>query len=231
MKTGLRLALALLLTVLTAPLRAGEIVDRIVVTVNGHAILLSDWDEALRYEALVNGRPLTSLTPDDRKATLNRLVDQELLREQMEGISFPHATVEQINQQVAQIRKQLPEAASDDAWRALLARYGFAEAEFRDRVAAQLDTLRFLDQRLRPSVHIDAASIETYYREKFLPELRKTGAAEAPLAEVSPKIEELLAQERMDQLLADWLRDLRQQSSIRETAVAGPAGERGPQAQ
>ncbi len=230
MRIGLKLALVLLLMAATMPLRAGEIIDRIVATVNGHAILLSDWDEELRYEALVNRRTLASLTPADRKGTLGRLIDQELLREQMEGISFPRATPEQIDQQLAQIRKQVSEAAGDGAWRSLLARYGFTESEFRERVAAQLDTLRFLDLRLRPSVHIDATSIENYYREKLLPELRRTGAAEVPLSEVSPKIEELLAQERMDQLLADWLRDLRQQSSIRDMGDSGPSGEGGPQA-
>ncbi len=228
MKTGLKLMFVLLLTVVP-PRLAGEIIDGLAATVNGHAILLSDWDAALRYAALVNGRPPASATPAERKAALARLIDQELLREQMEGLSFPHATPEEVNQQILQIRSQLPDAAGDDAWRALLERYGFSEAEFRERVAAQLDTLRFLDLRLRPSVHVDAASIETYYREKFLPELRKTGAAEVPLSEVSSKIEELLAQERMDQLLADWLRDLRQQSSIREMAVSAPV-EGGPTA-
>jgi len=37
---------------------AGEIVDRIVATVNGHIILQSEWEDALFYEAFVAGRSL-----------------------------------------------------------------------------------------------------------------------------------------------------------------------------
>lgn len=224
MKTGLKSALILLLIAACTPLRAGEIIDRIVATVNGHAILLSDWDEALRYEALVNGKPLDSITAADRKATLDRLIDQELLREQMEGLAYTRASQKEVQDQIVQIRKQLPGATTDDGWRDLLARYGFTPEDFAARVADQIDTLRFLDLRLRPSVHINRESIETYYREKFLPEVRKSGAGEVSLAEVSPKIEDLLVQQRMDELLSDWLRNLRRQSRIRETAPAGPGG-------
>ena len=37
---------------------AAEVIDRIVATVNGHIILLSDWEDSLRYEAFSGGRPL-----------------------------------------------------------------------------------------------------------------------------------------------------------------------------
>ncbi len=39
----------------TLSLRAGEVLDRIVASVNGHVILQSDWDEELRYESLMSG--------------------------------------------------------------------------------------------------------------------------------------------------------------------------------
>jgi hypothetical protein len=47
-KRYLFLALILLTT---ARLRAGEVLDQMVATVNGHAILASDWDDELRYDA------------------------------------------------------------------------------------------------------------------------------------------------------------------------------------
>ena len=48
------------LTVLLVAAAQAEVIDRIVATVNGHIILQSDWDDALRYEALLNGRAPTS---------------------------------------------------------------------------------------------------------------------------------------------------------------------------
>src|ERR1700735_4556260 len=89
-------ALALLVSAWLLPsARAGEVIDRIVATVNGHIILQSDWEEALRYEALLNGRALNQFTDDDRRAVLDRLIDQQLLAEQIKSASFPLAYEEQ----------------------------------------------------------------------------------------------------------------------------------------
>ena len=93
--------------------RAGEVIDRIVATVNGHIILQSDWDEALCYEALLNGRALSQFTDDDRRAVLDRLIDQELLGEQMKSAFFQHASEAEAAARLADARKQYPEAATD----------------------------------------------------------------------------------------------------------------------
>jgi len=86
-------ALALLLAFLfLAPSRsAAEVIDRIVATVNGRVLLQSDLDEALCYDALLSNRSLANFTDDDRRAVLDRLIDQELLREQMKSADFRHA--------------------------------------------------------------------------------------------------------------------------------------------
>src|ERR1700733_4546152 len=118
-------ALALLLSMLLfAPAPASaEVIDRIIATVNGHIILQSDWDEALCYEALLTNRNLNRFTDDDRRAVLDRLIDQELLREQMKSADFRHATDEEVASRVAEARKLYPQTASDDAWRAVLVQY------------------------------------------------------------------------------------------------------------
>jgi hypothetical protein len=122
----------------------------------------------------------------------------------------------------------MPEGASDASWNAALERYGLTEAELKERLAGQLDLLRLVDARLRPTVRVDSASIVAYYREKFLPQLRKQGAPDPSLGEVTPKIEELLAQERLDTLLSSWLADLRKQSDIRlEPMLSGSATRNG----
>ena len=82
-------ALVILLGAFILPAaRAGEVIDRIVATVNGRIILQSDWDEALCYEALLNGRSLADFTDDDRRTVLDRLIDQELLQAQMKSARF-----------------------------------------------------------------------------------------------------------------------------------------------
>src|ERR1700683_5780844 len=124
-------ALALLASVLSlAPARASaEVIDRIVATVNGHIILQSDWDEALCYEALLTDRTLAQFTEDDRRAVLDRLIDQELLRGQMKSADFVHATDAEAADRVAEARQQYPQAGSSEAWQALLSNYHLTEKD------------------------------------------------------------------------------------------------------
>ena len=163
-------ALALLLEILALPpLHAAEVIDRIIATVNGHVILQSDWDEALCYEALLSNRSLAQFNDDDRRAVLDRLIDQELLRGQMKSADFRHATDEEVAAHVAEARRQSPQAASAEAWQALLAQYHLTEKSLFEHVRQQIDVMRLVDARLRPAVQIDSKSIEAYYRDQFVP--------------------------------------------------------------
>jgi len=83
------------------------------------------------------------------------------------------------------------------------------------RLSGQPTLLRLVDARLRPTVQIDSKSIETYYQQELLPQLRQSGAQQIPLAQASPKIKELLTQRKIDQLLIAWLQTLRTGSEIR----------------
>ena len=213
---------------LTLAFRAGaaEVIDRIVATVNGHIILLSDWEDSLRYEAFSGGRPLDRMTAEDRKAALDRLIDQELLREQLPAADSPHASPEEVAQRVAEIRKQYAEAETELGWRALLDNYRLSEETLKSHVAMELDLMRLVDARLRPSVTVDSKSIESYYNQELLPQLRQSGAQSVPLAEVTAKIKELLTQKKISQLLTAWLQNLRAGSQIRAEALTPGSGGR-----
>jgi hypothetical protein len=208
-------ALALFMGALTSPpARAGQVIDRIVATVNGHIILQSDWDEGQRYEALLNGRALNQFTDDDRRAVLDRLIDQELLAEQMKSASFQHASEAEAAARVSQARKQWPEAATDEGWKSVLSRYGLAEKDLVAHVQQQIDLMRLVDAHLRPVVQIDSKTIEAYYREKFVPQLKQPVVAEVPSADIAAKIRELLTQEKVNELMISWLQSLRSESKL-----------------
>jgi hypothetical protein len=193
----------------------GEVIDRIVATVNGHIILLSDWEDSLRYEAFSSGRPVDRMTADDRKSALDHLIDQELLREQLKDSDIQHASPEEVAQRVVEIRRQYAEAETELGWHRLLDRYRLNEESLRSRVAAELDLMRLVDARLRPSVTVDSKSIESYYNQELLPQLRQSGGQNVPLVDVTAKIRELLTQKKISQLLTAWLQDLRAGSEIR----------------
>jgi peptidyl-prolyl cis-trans isomerase SurA len=223
-------ALALLLGLSgLRPLQAAEVIDRIIATVNGRVILQSDWDEALCYEAFLTNRTLAQFTDEDRRAVLDRLIDQELLREQMKSADFSHATDSEVSALVADARKQYPQAASTEAWQSLLAQYHLTEKDLFAHVREQIDVMRLVDARLRPAVEIDSKSIEAYYREQFVPKLRQAGASTVPLAEVSAKIRELLTQEKVSELLVSWLQTLRSEGQVHIPGVTPSANDPGVQ--
>src|SRR5579864_3351282 len=139
------LACCIVLLGLALPSRAGDVLDRIVATVNNHIILQSEWQDAVRYEAFVAGRRLDQPQPGDSKAALDRLIDQELLLEQMRSSGFPHASSEEVEKRIQEIRKQYAGADSDVGWQAALARYGLTENELKKRVALQVDLMGLVD--------------------------------------------------------------------------------------
>src|SRR5580700_50847 len=208
-----------------------EVIDRIVATVNGRVILQSDLDEALCYEALLTNRTLGQLSDDDRRSVLDRLIDQELLREQMKSADFPHATDAEVTARVAEARKLYPQAASSDAWQSLLTQYHLTEKDLLTHVRQEIDVMRLVDARLRPAVEIDSKSIEAYYRDQFVPKFKQSGASAAPLAEVSAKIRELLTEQKVSELLVSWLQTLRSESQVRLPGVTPSSNDPGVRSQ
>ena len=203
-----------------------EVIDRVVATVNGHPILQSDVDETVRYEALLQDKPLSAISSAQSEATLQRLVDQELIRQQM-GEMPVDVDSEAMQSKIADIRAQ--HGATPQQWQEHLKAYGLTEQEFTQRLENQLRTMTFVDHRLRPSIVIDRSAVETYYRNTFLPELHKRGTQQdPPLADVQSQIREVLTQQRIDETLTVWLRNLRQQSRVRILVDGAQVAKTGP---
>lgn len=213
--------LCLMVVALAGP-AAGEIVDRVIANVNGHVILQSDWEEAIAMEALLNGRQPDNLTSRERKAALDRLIDQELLREQVRPSE--EAPAGQVTERLTEIRKLHSEAVTEQGWKDLLQRYGLTQAAIEKRLGEDLQLMRMVEARLRPAIQIDPKAVESYYQEQLLPELKKTGGKQVALAEVFGHIRELLAEQRLNELINGWLTSLRSESRI-QTHASAPGGQ------
>jgi len=211
---AVRYALSVMVVATAGLLPAAQVIDRIVATVNRHAILQSEWDEAVAFECLVNGRQLQNVTPDSRIQTLERLIDQQLVAEQMAASSFVPATAEDIAARASELRQVVPAWKTDEGWRTALATYGLTEEDVRERTGVQVNLTRYLDLRFRPEIHIDRRSMENYYRQQLLPQMRASGLGDTPFEQVAPRIEQLLIEQRLSELQDTWLRALRLQSEI-----------------
>jgi hypothetical protein len=206
------------------PVRAGDVIDRIVARVNGRTIFMSDWDEELCFEAFVDARPPATYTSEQRRGALDRLIDQELLRQQLRMTDALPADPETIRKKVAEIRAAHTGTETEAGWKSVLDRYGLTEAEVFRRVASQMNLMQSVDARLRPSVQIDSTSVEAYYREKFADAAQP--GSQVALPEVAGKIKEVLTEQKLNDLLSSWLQTLRTQSEIR-TLTPSPTSSTG----
>ncbi len=206
---ALALALSMALAISTV---GGQIVDGVVANVNGHVVLQSDWEQEIAFEAFSNARDPDSLTAPERNAALDRLIDRELLREQLRP-SQP-APAEQVVARVAEVRKLHPDCDTDESWRAKLQRYGLAQSALEKRLSDEIQLMKLVEDRLRPSIQIDQHAVETYYNNQLLPDMKRAGSRATPLTEVFGRIKDLLAERKMNELLSGWLASLRSESHI-----------------
>ncbi|HEY6253482.1 MAG TPA: SurA N-terminal domain-containing protein [Candidatus Angelobacter sp.] len=204
---------------------AAEVVDRIVAVVNRQVILQSQLEQAARVEFLLQGRSLDQLKSAELQAVLDRMIDQALLEQQIVSTPLLDPSPEEIGSRIQEVRTQIPGATKDERWRGMLAGYGVTQDDVEKQIATQLRILRFIDLRFRTLAHVDRASIANYYTDKLLPELRKQGAPEPPLNQVTDKIEKILTEQRIDELLTSWLQTLRSQTQIQKmSADSRPGG-------
>ena|SRR5215472_7111218 len=189
-----------------------EVLDRVVASVNGTPILLSRVDEQARLTSLVEGREPAAISPQDRGAALDRMINQLLIHEQMVRAGFS-ATDEGPADRLKEVRAQL-NAVSDDAWRQVLSRYAIDEPALKKYLQAQSEELQFIEARFRPSVQVRTQQIEDFYRTEYLPKLQQRGASEVPLSQVRSQIEQILAERQITSLMNTWVQGLRAQNNI-----------------
>jgi hypothetical protein len=197
---------------------AAVVLDRIAVVVNDRVIKDSDIRREIRMTSFLNGDPLDFSDQERRKAA-NRLIDQALIRREIQLARYPQATPEEIKNLLAQVREQ--RFLSDAAYKEALERCGITEEQLRSHLSWQIAVLHFVEQRFRPGVLVPDEEVENYY-EAHRSEFQAPGEAKAvALSDVRETIENRLAAERVNKLFFSWLEAARKETRIqyREAAV------------
>jgi peptidyl-prolyl cis-trans isomerase SurA len=214
------------IVLLLAGIAQSQVVDRMVAVVNRHVILESELDQATRVEFLLQAKPIERVTSVDRMAVLERLIDRSLLDQQIVNPAMLDPAPEELKAKIEEMRQGIPGASTNESWKNILTGYGLTQQDVEEQLTSQFRILRFIDLRFRGLVRIDKKAIAAYYQDRFLPEVRKRNASEPQLSEVSDKIEQILAEQRIDELLNNWLKTLRAQAHIERMlpATAANAG-------
>jgi len=205
--------LLLVALLLSCGLARAEVVDRTIAVVNGHLVTWSDLDEQMRLEALENQRPLRELTAEERRTAFDHLVQNWILRDQMQGM-FPAAD-EDVEARIAELREAWHVEKDSAKWNSLVESYGLTVEELHKLLANQLEILRFLEFRVRPVVRVTRREVEEYYKTTLTPQLEAKGQTPEPVQKLEPKIRELLVQQRMNEELDKFLTNLRSQAQVR----------------
>src|SRR5215469_6795473 len=115
MKRLRHIAISILLLIPLTAL-AGEVIDGVIATVNRKPVLQSEWDDAVRYEAFMQQKPLRAVSDGDRVSALERLIDRRLLEIEMTDRSYLAPSHDEVRASVAKLREQIPGARDDQKW-------------------------------------------------------------------------------------------------------------------
>lgn len=193
---------------------AQEALDRVAVSFGLEVITLSAIRRQLRMDAYLAGQPPED-TPEARRAAAERLIDQALVRREMNLSRYTPIPMAEVRQRVEAYREKL--GLTPEAFVKELAKYGFEPDDFLNELYWQATLLRFVQFRFSPSVQVDDDEVREYYQKEYVPRLRQMmpGEEPPPLADVRERIVGILASRKENVVLEQWLETTRQQARIR----------------
>jgi hypothetical protein len=188
-----------------------EIVDRLAITVGRQVITELQIDEEIRVAAFLNRQPVVN-DLNARRDAADRLVQQLLVKREMELSRYPLPDESDIDNYLEQVRRDFGSAKDFEQ---ALAADQLSEATLREHLALQLTTLQFIEFRFRPDVGVSDTDIQNQYqRELRTWDADHSGAAPPTLASLRESIRKTLIEQRTDEILATWLEESRKQVNI-----------------
>lgn len=175
-----------------------------------------------RTMALVGGQPITlsdaravialGLVPADRSAdpvpgVVSRLVDRELVLREVQRYAPPAPAESAVSARLTEIKERFTGA---ETLAGVLDRYGFTEVRLTQWIRDDLRTQAYLAQRFASaSLPSDAevAAAYTAARAEF-------DANSQTFEQAAPIVRERLTASRRNDLIADWLADLRRRTDV-----------------
>jgi hypothetical protein len=195
---------------LAAGLLGAEIIDRIVATVGHEVITQAQLSEELRVTAFINGAPMDNSAASQRQAA-ERLVEQALVRREMELSRYPLPKPDDVEAYRAEIVKRY---GSEDAFRAAMRRYDLNTGVVDAHLLLQLTMLRFLDYRFLPEVDVSSRDVEDAYQVQIEEWKRSHTGTPPALASLRESLQKQIYEARINSAFLRWLEEARKQVSV-----------------
>jgi hypothetical protein len=200
----------LAIATLAAAAAPAEILDRIAANIGQQVITNSEVTREIQVTALIEGTA-PDFGAENRRRVLDRLIDQALVRREVEFTRFQLPSTEEVQGLLKQVKDRFPDQAS---YQAALNKHDITEQDLIGHLRWQLAMLRFIEYRFRPAVQLTEPTIRREYRRQIRA-WREKNEGEAPsLEKIRPEIEKILRQQLTDSALDRWLGEVRTQNTI-----------------
>ncbi len=198
--------------------KQGVLVDQVISVVNGDLILESDVEEERHFSAFQPFRDPGGKF--SRENAIERLVDRLLILQQAKLQPDGLATNAEAKAELSSLRKEIPACTqyhceTDAGWEKFVADQGFTLDELTERWRQRMEILKFIEVRFRAGIRISPEEIRAYYQKTLLPGYARLNAKAPVLDTISDRIQEVLLQQRVGNLLSDWLESLKAQGTVR----------------
>jgi hypothetical protein len=191
-----------------------RVVDRIVARIEDDILLQSQVRELGAFQQLVDGQAES----DDK--LLKELIEQWVVATEADASHFPQPAQFEVDREMARLVSQF---ANVEKYQARLRELGLSDNQVRQLLIRQIYDERYVDYKFRPSVQVESADIETYYKQEFQSELAKKNQPVPSLTSVEEQIRELLFQRGISTMTSKWLDDTKSRLKIEiETPNANP---------
>jgi hypothetical protein len=200
------LALVLLAEWTSLPVRAAQVLDRVIAVVSGTVVMLSDARAALALGLCAPGA-----APDPTAAAMRCLIDRQLVLDEAERGDRVDVDPAALGAALDSVRQRFP---SGDAYQRALAEFGLDDRTVarlvRDTLAARLYAERRFDSML-PATEEELRAYYASHAGRFVRNGRQLSFEDA-VADVTARLQ----QERRAQAVSAWMERLRRRADIRE---------------
>jgi hypothetical protein len=192
---------------------AAQEIDRLLAAVNGKVITELDLKIARTLDAILQfGK---NSEPQSQKQELDQLITQELIRQEMENFPIPESDRSQVEEAVKANIDTLREAYAEiGGLPALLRQLGLEQEELNAKIRTVVLSEKFIKLRFGPFVTVTDEEVESYYKEKLIPQLNRRNVSVPPLSRVTGDITALLKEEKKNTLWYKWIDNVKAHSRI-----------------
>ena len=195
-----------------ALLAHAEIIYRIAASVDTKVITQSELELQIRVAAFQDGvKP--DFSPKNKQATLDKMIDQKLVRRDLENSRYPLPDPAELVPAIDQFKKT--HFKDEAGYQRGLTEYGITDQDFREELLWERTLLSFIELRFESGVQVTDPEISDYFEKTTKPAFQAAHPGQTvQLDDYRDQIERQLAAERADKQMETWLAGAHRRAQI-----------------